>query len=241
MAQQKSQHCMVCGQQLQYRERGMEVTCNRCNKIETSAIICPNSHYICNHCHSADTVAKLPRVTHDTRGQAPEDILEEILECEGLPMHGPEHHAIVALAMLQASVRAKIKLPENYIEEAIRRSLQVPGGACGYLGACGGAISLGIAVSLVTDATPLTGLARGMANRATAKALLRCGDDDARCCKRALRSSVAAGREFFEEELGIVFPKPLSNQQCHEMSRNVECSGEHCAYFRRARSNAQNA
>ena len=155
---------------------------------------------------------------------APEDILEELLTLPDLPMHGPEHHAMAGLSLLLACDRAGIELPGNYIEETIRRSMQIPGGTCGYHGACGGAISLGVAVSVITGATPLTGLARGMAHRATALALMNCGDDEARCCKRAIRKTVSTGREFFAGELGIELPRQESDQYCAK---------SHCPYFNR--------
>jgi hypothetical protein len=150
-------------------------------------------------------------------------------------MHGPEHHAMAGLALLLVSERTGVKLPENYIEETIRRSMQIPGGTCGYHGACGGAVSMGVAVSMITGATPVTGLARGMAHRATASALLSCGDAQARCCKRALRKTVAAGRAFFSEELGINFPLPVEQTTCADISRNRECAKRQCPYFRRNR------
>lgn len=231
MTEHKAEHCMVCGKPLQYRDQGVDVICNECGSKESSAIICTDGHYICNACHSAKPLNRLPLLAQETSGKAPEDILEELLALPNLPMHGPEHHAMAGLALLLASERVGIKHKERYIEETIRRSLQIPGGTCGYHGACGGAISLGIAVSMITGATPLTGLARGMAHRATASALLHCGDDEARCCKRALRKTVSTGREFFADELGIEFPQPTGHQLCTDISRNKECAREHCPYF----------
>ncbi|NIN34940.1 MAG: radical SAM protein [Gammaproteobacteria bacterium] len=236
MAEYKSEHCMVCGAPLDYRAEGTGVTCSKCGQEEISAIVCPKGHYVCNTCHSIQPLTLLPELASNTISQAPEDILEELLALPNLPMHGPEHHAMSGLAMLLASERAGIKLPGNFIEECIRRSMQIPGGTCGYHGACGGAVSLGVAVSIITGATPLTGLARGMAHRATAMALLNCSDDEARCCKRSLRKTISTGREFFAEELGIEFPAPRGHQFCTDINRNKECAREHCAYFRRAGS-----
>lgn len=224
---------MVCGHLLDYREQGESVSCTHCGRRETSAIVCPAGHYVCNHCHSARHLEQLYVQAGRTSGRAPEDILEELLALPGLPMHGPEHHAMAGLALLLASERAGVALPKDFVAETIRRSMQIPGGTCGYHGACGGAVSLGVAVSLITGATPVTGLARGMAHRATAMALLNCADDQARCCKRSLRKTVAAGREFFAEELGIEFPKPGMPDFCLDIARNCECARDHCPYFRR--------
>ena len=233
MTGNKAEHCMVCGQDLIYRQQGEVVRCERCGCEGQSAVICPAGHYICDACHSDSSVKHLPELARATTALAPEDILEELIQLPGLPMHGPEHHAMAGLALLLASERAGIKLPDNYIEETIRRSMQIPGGTCGYHGACGGAVSMGVAVSMVTGGTPVDGLARGMAHRATAMALLTCGDDEARCCKRALRKTVSSGRIFFAEQLGIDFPRPVGHQACKDIARNRECAKGQCPYFNR--------
>ena len=230
VTERKSEHFMVCGRPLEYRDHGTQVCCSECGRSENSAIVCPGGHYVCNPCHSEKALANLLELAMTTTEVAPEDILEELLTLPNLPMHGPEHHAMAGLAMLVACDKAGVELPENYLEEAIRRSMQIPGGTCGYHGACGGAVSLGVAVSIIT---PLTGLARGLAHRATALALRNCGDDEARCCKRAVRKTVSIGREFFAGELGIELPRRTSDQFCTDIARNRECVKGHCPYFNR--------
>ncbi len=231
MMETKSEHCMVCGEPLDYREQGEAVCCIHCGQQSTSAIVCPAGHYVCDACHSDFPLARLAVMARQVAGCAPEDILEELIALPDLPMHGPEHHAMAGLALLLACEKTGTDLPESFIEETIRRCLQIPGGTCGYHGACGGAVSLGVSVSLLTGATPVTGLARSMAHRATALALLNCADDEARCCKRALRKTVSAGREFFAKELGIEFPRPIAHQFCVDIPRNRECVRQHCPYF----------
>jgi hypothetical protein len=233
MQEHKTEHCLVCGQPLDYHEQGKAVRCTQCGRQESSAISCPAGHYVCDSCHSERPISRLPEQARKTIGHTPEEILEELIALPNLAMHGPEHHAMAGLALLLASERAGVELPGGFIEETIRRSMQIPGGTCGYHGACGAAVSLGVAVSIITGATPVTGLARGMAHRATALALLNCGDDEARCCKRALRKTVAIGRQFFGDELGIDFATPEDNSPCMHISRNRECAKQHCPYFHR--------
>ena len=55
----------------------------------------------------------------NTAGHAPEDILEELLTLPDLPMHGPEHHAMPGLAVLLATERAGLELPDYFIEAAL--------------------------------------------------------------------------------------------------------------------------
>ena len=231
------EHCMVCGTALLYRTKTEEVVCFKCGAQDLSAIICPNDHYICDTCHSRQTLEQMDALIERIEADAPEDILEELLTLQHLPKPGREHPPLAGLALLLACKKGGLDLPTNFIHETIRRSLQIPGGTCGYHGACGGAVSLGVAVSLITGATPTTGLARSLAQRATAMALLRCSDDESRCCQRALRNTVRCGREFFSEELGIEFPQPVGHQLCSEKSRNLECAKQHCPYFRRKNQN----
>ena len=227
----EAEHCMVCGQSLGYHLQTTPARCHVCGACGTTAILCPAGHYVCDHCHGAGTLERLPKLLAKSRFSAPEDILEQLLTLPGLPMHGAEHHALVALALLRSAQIQGRELPAGWVEEALRRGSQIPGGACGYLGTCGAGVGLGIAVSLACGATPLTGRERALANRATAAGLLATGDGEARCCKRMLRHVLRQGRIFFQDALGIALPRPEHQARCREMARNKECPGAICDYF----------
>ncbi|BCR05510.1 hypothetical protein DESUT3_25790 [Desulfuromonas versatilis] len=222
---------MVCGADLIYAQEAKAVSCQYCGQAGTSLICCPDGHYVCDSCHGAGSLAVLEKLAGRVRGAAPEQILEELLQLPALPMHGPEHHPMVALALLLAVAKAGRHIPDNAVAEALRRGMQVPGGACGYLGGCGAGISLGVAVSLLTGATPLKGKERALANRASALGLIAAGDGEARCCKRALRNAVREGRRFLGEELGIDLPAATGRAICRDVARNRECAMTRCSYF----------
>lgn len=228
---EQAEHCMVCGQGLDYHQQVVAATCQVCGAAGATPILCPAGHYVCDPCHGARTLERLPKLLAQCRFAAPEDILEQLLALPGLPMHGPEHHALVALALLRAAEGQGLSLAEGWVAEALCRGSQIPGGACGYLGTCGAGVGLGIAVSLACGATPLKGWERALANRATAAGLLATGDGEARCCKRMLRRALRQGRRFFREELGFVLPEPQTEASCREMARNKECPGAVCDYF----------
>ena len=71
-------------------------------------------------------------------------------------MHGPEHHVMVGAALLTAYKNAggDLDLPKA-LQEMYSRGKAVPGGACGFWGACGAGISAGQFVSIATSSTPL--------------------------------------------------------------------------------------
>ena len=77
-------------------------------------------------------------------------------------MHGPEHHIMVGAALLTAYKNAggEIDLQQALVE-MMSRGRSVPGGACGFWGACGAGISARcvarVADIVSADATGLAG------------------------------------------------------------------------------------
>jgi hypothetical protein len=145
-------------------------------------------------------------------------------------MHGPEHHAIVPAAIIAAVRNTGYPVPEGAIEKAIERASKVPGGWCGLYGDCGAAVGVGIAVSVLTNATPLTGKERSLALGATSFALSRMLDSQPRCCKRASRVAVAAGAEYLEDKLNIKLKKS-QRTSCAYTVRNQQCAKTECPYY----------
>jgi hypothetical protein len=145
-------------------------------------------------------------------------------------MHGPEHHVIVPAAVVAAVRNSGYPLPEGAIEKALERASKVPGGWCGLYGDCGAAVGAGIAVSVITGATPLTGKQRTLALASTSQALSGMLDDQPRCCKRASRIAVQSIVDFLHEHLGINLPQP-EKVNCIYPLRNQQCAREACPYY----------
>jgi len=103
------------------------------------------------------------------------------------------------------------------------------GGAVLY-GDCGAAVGVGIAVSVLTNATPLTGKERSLALGATSFALSRMLDGQPRCCKRASREAVEAGVEYLKDKLGIKLEKSTGSS-CTYTVRNQQCAKKECSYY----------
>jgi hypothetical protein len=121
-------------------------------------------------------------------------------------------------------------VPEGAVEKAIERGLKLPGGWCGSHGACGGGVGVGIAVSVLTEATPLKGSPRSLANAATAYALGKIVDNGPRCCKRMVRRGLEAAVEFLGEKMNIKLESGKVSK-CRFVSRNKECIKQDCPYF----------
>lgn len=109
------------------------------------------------------------------------------------------------------------------------RGKSVPGGACGFWGACGAGISAGMFISIVTDSTPLMNEPFGLSNKMTARSLNAIGDiGGPRCCKRDSYLSILQAVDFVKENLGIEMDK--SEVVCSFSSKNNQCIGKRCPF-----------
>ena len=143
-----------------------------------------------------------------------ETVQQELMENPFIYMHGPEHHIMVGAALLTAWKNAggegELK---SMLEEMKRRGSRYPGGSCGLWGCCGAAISVGMFVSILTKATPLTGKSWGYANQATAQALSALAAlGGPRCCKRNSFTAAKEAVDFAARRLGILMELPLRIQ-----------------------------
>jgi len=224
------ENCGVCGGPLTYATEPVSTSCVFCSEVHNALIYCPEGHYICDSCHQLEALDALRQVLDSLRSADPLEILERVMAHPSVPMHGPEHHAIVPAVILAAVRNAGYPVPEGAVAEALSRGAQVPGGWCGFYGVCGAAIGVGIAISVLTRATPLTGKERALANEAMAFALTRLLDGYPRCCKRASRTGVEAAVEFLGERMGIFLTVGQSVQCCYS-ERNRECPKEGCSYY----------
>ena len=221
--------CLICGSPLEYLQEDELMTCALCGKKEPSKTRCVKGHYVCNECHTRG-LDSIVAVCLGSESRNPLKILETMMTMPFCHMHGPEHHVMVGAALLTAYKNAGGKIDlSRALREMFRRGKGVPGGACGFWGACGAAVSAGIFVSIVTMASPLAVEPWGLANLATARALERIGAlGGPRCCKRNSYTAVLAAVEFAKEKLGVVMETtPVT---CTRSAKNSECIGKRCPY-----------
>jgi hypothetical protein len=225
------ENCGVCGKPLVYGTEEVKKRCAFCGKDFPTLIYCPEGHYVCDACHSRGALDILRDVLNKTTSTNPGEILEKVMSHPSVNMHGPEHHGMVPAIIVTAVKNAGYPVPEGAMEKALERGSKVPGGWCGFYGACGAGIGLGIAVSCLTGATPLTGKPRALANEATAYALNRLRDGGARCCKRSSRMAMKAAAEFLKTRMNIDL-KSNDKVKCGYVLRNKECIKEDCPYYK---------
>jgi hypothetical protein len=146
-------------------------------------------------------------------------------------MHGPEHHFLVPAALLAAWASATgTPGRDGLLAEARRRAGSVVGGSCGFHGACGSGVGVGIFASLATGSTPLAREGWGKANRATGKALQVIGEvGGPRCCKRTTWLALLAGVRFARQDLAVSLEG--SSPRCDVHGRNDDCLARDCPFY----------
>lgn len=158
----------------------------------------------------------------------------EIMKQPEFPMHAPIHHQLVPAVLLTAARKVQgrpIEMLERDLSLARERAACVPGGACGNMGACGACVGVGIAISLLTDASPLSTTGWVYANRGTAHALDAIAEvGGPRCCKRTTWLSTMRARELFESILNHPL-KWTDKVVCEFHDRNRECLREACPFY----------
>ena len=165
-----------------------------------------------------------------TESKDPVAILEQMMSMPFCHMHGPEHHVMVGAALLAAYHNAggELDLPKA-LSEMYSRGKAVPGGACGFWGACGAGLSAGMYMAIATGSTPLANEAWGLSNQMTARALGSIGAvGGPRCCKRDSYLAVVEAVKFTKEHLGIQME--IGEIRCSRSHLNNQCIQEKCPF-----------
>jgi hypothetical protein len=154
------------------------------------------------------------------------------MDSPDFPLHAPIHHYLVPALLLSEWRKQEGSGPETLrrnLNEALRRSRVVPGGACGYYGSCGAAVGLGIFWCILTTCSPLARESWGQANGITGQALLDLAAlGGPRCCKRGVYVALRNGAKALETGGKTeTLQGPIT---CSFSLRNEECLKERCVF-----------
>ena len=231
-------NCLVCGEPLVYWEEAQEGTCHICGKKDTGHSICAAGHYICDMCHRSEGVSYIIDLCSNSDSTDPIAIMTEAMNDKSIYPNGPEHHTLIGAALITAYANAGGQGPKGgpldkqaALAELKRRSLQVPGGTCGFWGTCGAATSAGQAMSILNGSTPLTEEPWAQCQRLTSLILGRLADvGGPRCCKRTGYIAVLTAVPYINEVLDVDMQLP-DEVTCAFFQRNAECKRKRCPFF----------
>lgn len=225
------EECLICKEPLAYLKTDEIMECAVCHKKERSKTRCMHGHYVCDACHTAGMDAVIGLCLKET-SENPVEIIEKMMEQPFCHMHGPEHHVMVGSALLTAYKNAggDIDLQQALVE-MMSRGKTVPGGACGFWGACGAGISAGMFVSIISGSDPLSVEPFRLSHLMTSKALGEIGEvGGPRCCKRDSYLAILVAVDFVKEYLRIEMEK--QEIVCGHSAENNQCIGKRCPFAR---------
>ena len=225
-----NEECLICKAPLEYSDADTLMECAICHKNENSKTRCANGHFVCNECHT-NGMDEIISLCLNEKSKNPVEILEKMMSMDFCHMHGPEHHVMVGTSLLTAYKNADgdIDLP-TALSEMYARGKQVPGGACGFWGACGAGISTGMYMSIITKATPLSEEAWGLSNQITGLSLSAIGKNGGpRCCKRDSYIAIYEAVKFTKEKLNVEME--LNEINCSRSTLNNQCIKERCPFY----------
>lgn len=224
--------CIVCGKPLMYDTTARKMQCEQCGRHVLSHACCADGHFVCDACHADYGAQVIVQACLGLSSDNPITIAQTLMQLPSIHMHGPEHHILAGAALLTAYYHAggQLDLPQ-VLKHIVQRGKQVPGGTCGFWGACGAAISAGIFMSIVQNVTPLKRIGYGNSNTMTAKCLHAIGETGGpRCCKRNTFLAIWEAAIYCREALGISMALP-SSITCTFPNRNRECLRRKCPFF----------
>jgi hypothetical protein len=234
-----TEQCMVCGSSLKYLERAEDLVCTYCGKTAPGHIKCPEGHFICDACHSKDSMTMIGAVSFTTTSQDPVEIADFMMSHPALPMLGCEHAFIAAgafMAALKNSPYGKEKITDQDIREVFDRTeKQAVGGYCGLTGVCGIMPAMGACFSVFLGAR----CGSDREQRITMDAVTRVSQaitelTGPSCCKAYVRAALGVAVNIFAERFGIVLPVAKSPIICRHSGKHPHgCREEKCPYYKK--------
>lgn len=220
--------CLVCGGALTYTTSPVERLCVYCNSLVATHATCENGHFVCDLCHIGDSLERLEKLCVNSASVDPMVLFSQVRNHPSFPLHGPQYHALVPGVLLASMRNAGYPVSDDQIITGIRRGAEVPGGSCGFMGVCGAASGIGIAFSVLFEATPLKSAERQLVQQVVQQVLAEiAGYEAARCCQRDCWLALRRGLELANELLASPMPT-LAPYVCRQSAKNAECPGASC-------------
>lgn len=223
--------CLICGASLLYSQIPSIAQCSVCGNSEQTLCVCERGHYVCNNCHSANPLSVIEAFCIQSGETDLIKMLKQIRKNRVFPLNGPEHHSLAPAIILTSYRNLGGQVSDGDIREAIRRGKLIPGGSCASLGICGAAAGIGIAFSIISDASPLTPDERRTVMRVVSEAASSISSFAAeRCCQRESYLSLKRASEMSNHLLGIHLP---ANDRliCLQHHRQKECIKTRCELY----------
>ncbi len=167
-----------------------------------------------------------------TKSKNPYDIINEVMQNDYINMHGPEHHFLDGASFMTAYKNAggNINLNEA-LDMLAERTIKMPGAMCGYWGVCGSVTSIGAALSIINETTPISSTSYYKDNMEYTSLAIKTMSEigGPRCCKRNAFLALACIVNFAKEKYKIQMD--ITPIKCSYSNRNKQCISDKCPFY----------
>lgn len=225
------ENCMVCAKPLEYLTSSARAVCQYCGKEGDAYIICPDKHFVCDDCHLEPCIEQITNSVLTTGSKDPIEIAEHLMSLDKMSMIGPEHHPIVAASILAALKNSdKLGITNEKIREGIKRAKKL---TSGYIdGCCTAAMSIGVVIVVITNATCVSDRERSLAHRAAARGLEAIAlEGGPRCCKSSVRAAIYEAVGFLNEFFDAGLNAKRMEKACAYSKKHDYCKKSRCRFF----------
>lgn len=165
------------------------------------------------------------------KSKNPIEIVKNIMNKDFINIHGPEHHYLDGASFLVAYYNTVSNIDLNKtLEKLAERTIKMPGAMCGYWGVCGSTTSVGAALSIIHEVTPLSASDYYKDNMEYTSLVInemsKIGGP--RCCKRNAFLSLSIAVKFLKDKYNIIMD--LDDITCEYNSKNQQCIGLKCPF-----------
>ncbi len=167
------------------------------------------------------------------KSKNPIEIVKVIMEKEYINMHGPEHHFLDGATFMVAYYNAggviEIKKALDLLHE---RTIKMPGAMCGYWGVCGSVTSIGAALSIINETTPLSSNSYYKDNMEYTSEVIKQMREigGPRCCKRNAFISLSYAISFVRKKYGVEMDN--CEIKCDFFAINKQCLKARCPFYK---------
>ena len=157
----------------------------------------------------------------------------DIMRKKFISLHGPEHYFLDGAAFLTAFKNAGGDIDlEKCLDELAKRSVKMSGAMCGHWGICGSLASIGAALSVIHNTSPLSTDEYYKHNMEYTAAVLtemsKIGG--ARCWKRNAFISLSYAVKFARDKYGIEMES--DGIRCDFSPLNTQCLKTSCPFYK---------
>ncbi|WP_084156259.1 diguanylate cyclase [Desulforegula conservatrix] len=148
------QGCPKCGSPLHFKDNPVSTKCDICKKARVAVVQCGNGHSVCDSCQNKRIATLIQNICLTTEEKDMIVLLETIIGQAAIAVCSPAYHLLVPAVILTTYRNLGGNISETQIKTGLERGKSIPYGSCGFSGICAASAGVGIALSIILEASP---------------------------------------------------------------------------------------